>query len=140
MAINPNSLKPNDPLRNFVSETIGINPETKSDHAKALELEKSLSDQLGEANSERIKTIVKNVVFGPQRTERTEVEMAERMGKTRKEIEELLDTQNKKTDEQAIEEVLAQVKQLDIEESETEYFVTRLREYVILVNRLNSAQ
>ena len=138
--IKSNSLSPNDPRRDFVFEKAGLGSEAESDHARSLELEKSLSHQLDGGAFEKIKTIVNNVVLGPQRTERTEAEMAKEMGKTREEISELADSQNQKTDEQAVNEVLAQVETLGIKEVDAERLVSQLREYVILVNKLNSAR
>jgi len=111
-----------------------------ADHARALELEESLSRQLNKTGREQITTIVNNVVLGPQRTEGTEFEMAARTGKSREEIKELIDAQNRKTDDQAVEEVLAQVKKLGILKNDAPRFIEQLTEYVILMNRLKSVR
>ena len=108
------------------------------DHARSIELEEILSRQLDENAKVKIQTIVNNVVFGSQRTERTDAEKAIQMEKSREEVGELIDDQNKKTDEQVVSEILVQIKTLGILKNDAPRFVEQLTEYAKLMNKLYS--
>ncbi len=125
---------------NNVKETPEAQSDLKADHAKARELKERWSAQLNKKALEDIDIIVNNVVFGPQRTERTDAEKAAQLEKSRDEVRGLIDAQGKKTDEQAVGEVMAQIKKLGIVGDECEPFKKTLTEYVILMNGLNSAR
>jgi hypothetical protein len=120
-----------------MSEKVANETHAEANHARALELRQSLSSQLDKTGFERIEKIVNDAVMGPYRTERTEAKKAERMGKSREEVRGLIDIKSRKTDGQAVEEVLVKIKEMGIVGDETRRFVSQLIEYVVLVNELN---